>query len=407
MANRILIIDHEPANCAVIDREARACGYEVEIATTLGEFLRHLGAWSPTHLVLDLQMPGADGVEMLRLLADAESKAKIIIASGADQRIIEVVQRLGTARGLTIAATITKPLHLDHLRAVLDRLHDDAEWLSEAALSEAIAADELFLEYQPKLDLRVRRITGVEALLRWRHPARGVLSPFLFVPFAETTGLMDRVTRWVLATSVRQLGEWSAAGVQIGMAVNLSARNLANPAIAEELAAICREAGVSPDLITLELTESAAMSSLIGALEVLTRLRIAGMHLSLDDFGTGYSSLVQLHRLPFSEVKIDRIFVSDCHSSRDSRVMVKAMIDLVHNLGLVSVAEGVETEEGLGVLEELHCDMAQGFLIARPMAGAKFAAWLQNHPGPPEIGDRQPQAVIDGARMAAALPQSP
>jgi EAL domain-containing protein (putative c-di-GMP-specific phosphodiesterase class I) len=225
--------------------------------------------------------------------------------------------------------------------------------------------------------------------LRWRHPTRGVLAPFLFVPFAETTGLMDQVTRWVFATAIRQLREWMAAGVQVGMAINLSARNLANAAIADELTAICREAGVMPDLITLELTESAAMSSLIDALEVLSRLRIGGMHLSLDDFGTGYSSLVQLHRLPFSEVKIDRAFTSDCHVSPASRVIVKAMIDLAHNLGLACVAEGVEAEDGLALLDDLHCDVAQGFLIARPMAAAKFPLWLQQHAGPLAGGGRQ------------------
>jgi EAL domain-containing protein (putative c-di-GMP-specific phosphodiesterase class I) len=169
---------------------------------------------------------------------------------------------------------------------------------------------------------------------------------------------------------------WIQSGRALGVSINLSAQNLATTGIADAAAALCQAADVPPSLMTIELTESTAMSSVTDAMEILTRLRLKGINVSLDDFGTGYSSLIQLHRLPFSELKIDRAFVADCHGERSSRVMVKAMIDLAHNLGLASVAEGIEAPEGLQLLEELGCDIAQGFLLAKPMEPDRLVAWL-------------------------------
>jgi EAL domain-containing protein (putative c-di-GMP-specific phosphodiesterase class I) len=377
MPNRVLIVDDEVEICRFIGRVAQDCGYEVATATTAGQFVAHL-AVNPSLIVLDLQMPDVDGIELLRHLADSGSNAKVLIASGTDQRVVEAAGRLGAAHGLSIVGTMTKPIRLGELRALFERLYEGSGWLNAEAITAAINADQLFLVYQPKIDLRTRQIAGVEALLRWRHPARGVLQPLQFLPFAEEALLMDPITRWVLDAAVRQMQAWTQAGITLGVSINLSAQNLANTGIADGAAALCRAAGVPTHLMTIELTESAAMSSVTDAMEILTRLRLKGMHLSLDDFGTGYSSLIQLHRLPFSELKIDRAFVADCHGAQASRVMVKAMIDLAHNLGLASVAEGVEVPDGLQLLHELGCDMAQGFLIAKPMEAERLVPWLQS-----------------------------
>jgi EAL domain-containing protein (putative c-di-GMP-specific phosphodiesterase class I) len=375
MSNRVLIVDDEAEICRFIGRVAQDCGYEVATAVTASQFVAQL-AVNPSLIVLDLQMPDVDGIELLRHLADTASPAKVLIASGTDQRVLEAAGRLGAAHGLSIVGTMTKPIRIADLRALFERLYEGAGWLTADALTQAINADQLFLVYQPKIDLRTRRVTGVEALLRWRHPARGLLQPLQFLPFAEEAQLMDAVTRWVLNAATRQMQEWTRTGLTLGVAINLSAQNLANTGIADGAAALCRAADLPTHLITIELTETAAMSSVIDAMEILTRLRLKGMKLSLDDFGTGYSSLIQLHRLPFSELKIDRAFVADCHGAQGSRVMVKTMIDLAHNLGLVSVAEGVEVPDGLQLLQELGCDMAQGFLIARPMEAERLVPWL-------------------------------
>jgi EAL domain-containing protein (putative c-di-GMP-specific phosphodiesterase class I) len=246
-------------------------------------------------------------------------------------------------------------------------------------LRRALLGNEFFLVYQPKVSLTSGRWTGVEALLRWRHPELGLVPPGQFIPFAEAEGLMQPLTARVIAMALERCAVWQRAGFDIAIAINLSARDI-EPGFPDGFESACSAATVAPRRIAFELTETAT-HNLIDLLDVATRLRLKGTRLSIDDFGTGYSSVVQLHRLPFSEVKIDRIFVSELESSTEARTIVRAIVDLAHALGLGVIAEGPETAREVEFLTEIGCDQAQGYFFARPTeADAIPALWRTRNP---------------------------
>jgi len=243
-----------------------------------------------------------------------------------------------------------------------------------AGLQQALRGHKLHMLYQPKLSLSDGAVTRVEALLRWDDPELGTIEPSLFVPLAEAHGLIDDLTLWGLRTILRQWAQWSDKGVDAAIALNISALSLQNLDFPDLVERMCRALEVPTDRLVLELTEGATQP-LIKLMDTLTRFRIKGIGLAIDDFGTGYSSLMQLRQLPFTEVKIDRAFVADAVDSNDCRLIVKAIIDLAHGLGLTATAEGVETVEQLHLVRDLGCDLVQGYLIAAPMAPAAFPAW--------------------------------
>ncbi len=248
-------------------------------------------------------------------------------------------------------------------------------------LSVAIVCDELVLAYQPKLALGAGAIIGVEALVRWNHPSLGMVLPYRFISLAEQTGLIKPLTQWVIRAAARQWAAWAAEGWMTSIAINVSARDLDQLDFPDDFLAICQEQGVPGDSITVELTES-AKQNLVNLLDITTRLRLRGVHLSLDDFGTGYSSLSQLHQLPFSEVKIDKSFVMRADRSNECRAICTAIIGLAHDLGLKTVAEGVETKEVLDILTGLGCDTAQGYFISRPSTPGKVFDFVRRHRAP-------------------------
>jgi diguanylate cyclase (GGDEF)-like protein len=237
-------------------------------------------------------------------------------------------------------------------------------------------ADELFLHFQPKYTLDTERIEGAEALLRWQHPSRGLVPPNDFIPVAEGTGLIMRLTERVLGISLAQQRRWLDAGHALPVAVNLSTRCLLDAGLPDLVQRLLTEHRVPAALLRLEVTESAVMGDAARCMEVLQRLRDLGVRLSIDDFGTGYSSMAYLRRLPVDELKIDRSFVLGICSSQQDAVLVRTAIDLGHNLGLTVVAEGVEGEEHVDALRALGCDVAQGFHYARPMPAAQLSQLL-------------------------------
>lgn len=262
-----------------------------------------------------------------------------------------------------------------------DRDPYDPHRLTIAAdLRDAIPAGELQVHFQPQLDMRTGLVTSAEALVRWRHPRLGELRPDQFIPAAENTGAIDALTIHVLTVAAETAAGWHAKGWDLDVAVNLSARNLANPGFADEIAEVLDGAGLNPSALTLELTESVVMSEAERALSTLERLRDMGISLSIDDFGTGYSSLAHLRRLPVREIKIDKSFVFDLTTSESDEVIVKSMIELGHNLGLTVVVEGVETVEVRSRVGELGSDRLQGYLLSRPLPSDAFELWLADRP---------------------------
>ena len=243
-------------------------------------------------------------------------------------------------------------------------------------LRRAIDGGEIVLEYQPKLDISRHMVVGVEALARWHHPDRGLVPPDVFVPLAEHTGLIRRLTPYVLNLAAAQCRAWRDAGLDLPVAVNLSVRDLLDPGLPDQVAELLRRHLLDPRSLVLELTESSVMDQPARAEEVLDRLASMGVTLAIDDFGTGYSSLAYLQRLPVRELKIDRSFVTGLRGNESDAAIVHSTIDLGHNLGLTVVAEGVEDAESLERLAAMGCDIAQGYHVARPMPPEKIKGWL-------------------------------
>jgi diguanylate cyclase (GGDEF)-like protein len=243
-------------------------------------------------------------------------------------------------------------------------------------LRRALDHDELVLHFQPKVALSSGRVIGVEALVRWEHPERGLLGPHEFLGLAERTGLIADITRWVVDAAVRQCASWRRSGVELPVAVNLAAANIVDTTLPESVAHILQRWEVPGRLLECEISEDTVMGDPRRAGDVLERLRDLGVRLSLDDFGTGHSSLSYLKRLPLDEVKIDRSFVIGMADDPSDAAIVRSTIDLARHLGLEVVAEGVETSEVLDVLAALQCDVAQGFLLSRPLPAAEFDGWL-------------------------------
>jgi len=256
------------------------------------------------------------------------------------------------------------------------------------SFERALARQELRLVYQPKVSLKDGRLTRVEALVRWDDPELGPVSPSRFVPLAEKHGLIDQLTKWGLKTTLHQWKVWREQGLETRLAFNISAISLQRLDFPDMVERLCREMEVPTDRLVLELTEGATQQ-FVKLMDTLTRFRIKGIGLAIDDFGTGYSSLLQLRQLPFTELKIDRCFVTDLPSAHDSRLIVKTIIELAHGLGLVATAEGVETVEQLRLIRELGCDVVQGFLIAQPLEPGELISWNE------DFKRRWPQLLSD------------
>ena len=376
--NRMLIIDDEPDISAVVAKVAKSCGYEVKTTTDAAEFRSLHASWKPTHVSLDLHMPGTDGIEIIRFLASEHSPAHIFVMSGFDAKVVESARRLGTERGLTMAGTMLKPVRVADLQNMLKAVKIAEDVIDDKAVLQAIEGRQLLMLYQPKIQIERMDVSHFEALVRWRHPQRGVIGPDQFVPVAERAGLITALTREVARMAIEQVGQWRLQGLPMEVAINISGKDLSDVKFADELNRLCQSVAVQPDWITLELTETAAAANAADAIDILTRLRLMGFRLSIDDFGTGYSSLTQLHRLPFSELKIDKEFVGDCATSDENRVIVKTIVDLAHNLGLSVVAEGAEDEATVEHLRMLRCDYVQGFYFSRPLAVDQTVAWMES-----------------------------
>jgi len=335
-------------------------------------------------ILLDLNMPVMDGIEVLRHLAERHFQGQLALISGENPRLLRTAETLARAHELNIIGVMEKPLTGAKIDAVLARLTPGQRQqqplpslpLSEAELLGAITAGEIAIAVQPKIALRERSVVGVEALARWQHPTRGMVSPADFVPIAEAGQAAEPLFNTVLEQALAALVRWHGMGHRLQMAINISAADLTRLHLPDQVAsAVARHGLVAEDLL-LEVTESRLIQDLAPALEVVTRLRLKGFGLSIDDFGTGYSSLEQLQRIPFDELKIDRRFVTGASADPAARAIMASSIRLARSLGIGTVAEGIETQDDWDCAQRLGCDVVQGFMIAAPMAIEAFPAWL-------------------------------
>jgi len=265
-------------------------------------------------------------------------------------------------------------------------------------LRRAIAANELELHFQPKVALKTNTVSGCEALVRWRHPTKGLIPPNDFVVYAERTGMIRALTAWVLEAAFRQQRLWQEGGAALDMAINISTADLADPTFADSVVTLLRKADVDASCIVLEVTESGAMKDLQSTRRIMEELRVLGIRFSIDDFGTGYSSLAHLRSLPVDEIKIDRSFVNELNRENADDVILRSTINLGHAMNLKVVAEGIETTAALEVLARFGCDLVQGYLISKPLPATAFSQWLANR-SIVAVTDAVPNTAIHNRRL--------
>lgn len=382
-AKRIVIIDDEPDVVKLLQQICRAAGYEVESTTSADEF-RHLILTEPDFVLLDLLMPDADGVELLRYLADQHIKASIVFISGADARVLQSVTRLAISKGLRVHGTLAKPFGPAELtdllaKKVVERMPDETavpELTQPDELLSALREGRLVAYFQPQVDLASGQPISCEALVRWENPRQGLIFPDRFIPVAEQSGIMGELTENIAIQAFRHCSKLIKAGFNLRCAINVSALSLADIHFPDRLLELLSAEEISPSSIVVEVTESRLYDNAVLATDVLSRLRMKGFELSVDDFGTGYSSLRQLQLMPFNELKIDKGFIQNCETNREAESIVRSSIELGQRLGMRTVAEGVETHGLAARLRDWGCNIGQGYFYAKALPSDMFLGWL-------------------------------
>lgn len=337
-------------------------------------------------LICDLQMPGMDGMALLRRIGEAGHQQTIIISSGSDSSITRSVELMVAAFGLKVLGSLPKPVTSKALESLLQLYRQgpvmksggSAIRLVPADITRAVENAEFVPFYQPKVNFATGALAGVEALVRWIHPSHGILRPDEFLPFVAEQNKLVELTQAVIATAIERAGSWRKEGIQLTVNVNLSLSALDNPFFCEEVQAQLSAHGLAARDMTFEILETAAMKDVGRTLETMTRLRLNGFGLAIDDFGTGFSSFEQLSSIPFTELKIDRSFVSGVGDSPRMAAVVRSCIDLAHRLNLKVVAEGVESQADWDFLLAAGATEAQGYLIARPLPEDQFLMWAHH-----------------------------
>jgi EAL domain-containing protein (putative c-di-GMP-specific phosphodiesterase class I)/FixJ family two-component response regulator len=383
---RVAVFDDDPFMLGLLERVLGQMGI-AQITTcdspTLALQAMDHPQGPPDLILLDLNMPDMDGVEFLRHLVSRRFTGALVLVSGEDESVLRSVERLVRAHKLTSLGHLQKPIEREALAAIIatwkppagERRSVAPRAFEPADLRAAINQGELINHYQPVVAVATGELVGVEALVRWRHPTLGLVFPDRFIGIAEADGLISELTLVVLGNALAQARSWNETGLAMTMAVNVSTRDLASLDFPNTVHRCATEAGVAPQNLVLEVTESRLMGQSDIALDVLNRLRLKRFRLSIDDFGTGHSSLAQLRDIPFDQLKIDRSFVHGAASDPTVRAIYGASLALGHSLDLEVVGEGVEDRTDWDFVRRSRCDVAQGYFIAMPMPAEDFIDW--------------------------------
>jgi len=384
MATRkLFVLDDEADFTEFVADVAEGMAFDVSYTSNPLDFARRYSA-DIDIIVLDLFMPILDGIEILRFLVDNGSPASLVFMSGKDKGVLHSAQELAFEQGMSVLGVLQKPFRASELETLLSTfVPSTATQASHCAippeldeLREAISNGDLYLAYQPQINMHDRSVVGVEALVRWNHASKGNIPPNYFIPLAEKNNLISDISQYVNQAAIRQQGEWKAQGIHLRMSINVSPQTLNDLDMPEKLARYATEMGVNTSDIVIEVTETALMSNIVHYMDILTRLRMKGFNLSIDDFGTGYSSLQQLVRVPFTELKIDLAFIQKLLTDQECKTITEISISLAHKLGMRVVAEGIEEEAIWDTLKDLGCDEGQGYWMGKPMSAEEINTWL-------------------------------
>ncbi len=385
-ASGILVVDDDVMQGKIIGGLCANIGRLAICATSFEAAADLLATRSFECVTIDLSLGNHDGIELLRLIADLGIIPRVIIISGCEERILNATVRMAHAAGISDAVSLPKPINLAALRELLTVRSRDGRSPSRAFdrtkmtitaghLQRAMMRHEIYPAFQPKIELSTGRVVGCEALARWDSAELGSVGPDRFVPLAEETGYIKPITLAMLRSALETARDFIQQDRDFVVAVNLSATLLSDPTIPEEVDRLLTEVGVPAKALMIEVTETTAMSDMPQAMDILLRLRIKGVGVSMDDFGTGYSSLSALARMPFCELKIDRLFIKNCLVDPDMWKVVASSVAIAHQYGMTAVAEGIEDGDTWRALDALGCDVGQGFEFSRALPRQAFATW--------------------------------
>lgn len=361
--NTLLIMDDDLDISAFFRDVAESLDFRVRVLNDPVYFFDTVADVNPDLIILDLQMPNHDGIELLRGLADHGCDAKLLIGSGLDSRVLQTAEQLAATLGLKVVGSFCKPIELEALRLLLRTHSQQQRNLSADELAYAIEAGQLTVHYLPQATHKGSGrwvIEGAEALVRWEHEEHGLIYPNEFIGLAEESGLIAGLTDYVFRAAMEQTRAWFNSGLCMTMALNLSAEFLSDLEFPDRMMALVKEKGLDCSMVTLELTETSALVDPELAMDILARLRVKHINVCLDDFGVGRSSFTHLYRMPFNEVKLDNAFINDMRTSEDARQTVEGLIYLAHKLKMTICAEGVEDKATFRALEAMGCDKMQG-----------------------------------------------
>ena len=386
-SKKLVVIDDDDLITELVIEAAQQVGFAGEAANNFETFKEILSRFQPDLILIDLVMPQVDGIQVLRYLAEQNCTTNILLMSGFDPKVVQTAKRLGLSLGLNVEGVLSKPVSISALKAEIKRAAQSADTVSEEALRDVVSEEGVNIHLQPKVRIAPTpqlgdkvgdgiigiavegiqyEVVGFEALARWKLADGSFIPPAIFIPMAEENDLIQSLTFSIYRSVVKVLGDWNRRGYRLNASINISPRLMGNLDLPDILVDEAAAQGVDTDQIVLELTESATMADAAHIMEVLTRFRLKGFGLSLDDFGTGYSSLIQLYRMPFTELKVDRSFVSEMESSDEAYTIVRSIVSLGHNLGMDICAEGVEGLSTSNALSALGCDFGQGYYYSRP-----------------------------------------